>query len=311
LGAAKFLCCVYDLQLQEGMVFAWKIFPAFSPVGPAEYAALMCLECDDPKVRAEGLDYFSGARAYARYPRRGPPARQLLQYIAPHVIKALGDPSAMTRSKAAGLLRAAGPMDDKFVAQLREMLKANDAAANFTGAAALATLKLADEEVVSVLTKALSARDSSMRQAAINVLEEVGPAAAPAVDGLVRALVGRDASLRTDAARALGAIGPGASAAVPTLSRAVAAGGPLGLCAIRALEQIGPQAVESGMGPIAAALRGDRDSREAAIKALGTVTPAKADVAMRLIAPHTRDRDENVRKAAEEALAKLKILKGG
>ena len=80
--------------------------------------------------------------------------------------------------------------------------------------------------------------------------------------------------------------------------------------AIRALEQIGPQAVESAMGPISAVLRKDRNAREAAIKALGTVTPAKANAAIRLIARYTKDRDENVRKAAEEAIAKLKMLTG-
>jgi len=153
---------------------------------------------------------------------------------------------------------------------------------------------------IAPLIAALDDTDPRVRRNVASALGEIGPDAAPAVPALMKAMAGDDDdSVRANSSLALGAIGSAASAdlivAVRSANKEVRGS------AFRALEAMGPEAVD--VLPDLIAMFGDPDfeARQGATQVLIAIGPATVPAARRALA----DPNPKIRMAALELLGKL------
>lgn len=171
-----------------------------------------------------------------------------------------------------------------------------------------------DPAAIQRLTAALADREVVVRQAAVRALWQAGAVAKEAggVARLREALRDKDDFVRMYAARALARIGPDAKDAVPALLQRLRqdeerdvrklSAKTLGLIGARA---IGPQLPET-VQVLSEALKDEHPGlREYAARSLGQLGAKDAIAALKEI---TKDKDEQVRAAAVEAINRLESL---
>ena len=160
------------------------------------------------------------------------------------------------------------------------------------------------------LQKHLSDNVPVVRREALIALAEIGPDSQAAVDDIIKILNEGDSSLRPIAGFALGRIGAPAAAAVPSLQKMLKGRNPYEKSvAAWALVHIAPnpQIIETAIPLLVAALHGAENpkARAEVAKTLGEIGSGSALVKEGLTVA-LKDSDESVRKAADQALAKLK-----
>jgi HEAT repeat protein len=173
--------------------------------------------------------------------------------------------------------------------------------------------KAGGEEAVPVLIDTLEDSDVGVRRYAALALCEMGPAARDAVPALAAALRDPSDDVRYAATRALGRIGPTAGAAAPALAAALKDSHvAVRRTAAESLGRIGPEASQAAPALGEALEDPDVPVRVFAAQALGMIGPGAADAipALRATLANT-DGDDGPRKAAAEALKKIKAPSAG
>jgi|GEM_PF-1779595 len=262
----------------------------------------------------------------------------------PALIKALKDPVPNVRGSAACGLCGMGRAAHQAVPSLAAALRDKDDEVRRLAALALLSLERAAKPALPALILALKDEKGAVREFAAQALWRFGPDGKEAVPALIEGLRNKkDGYARWAFAHALGEIGPGAKEAVPALAETLKEKDDLlRPWAASALGQIGPEARAAVPALIAAAK--DRSNgnggRENAMSALGKIGPsAQASVPMLeqalgvrqpIVFPMTaayalggigpaakaaipklmglirdRETDEQVRKAAAEAVMKI------
>jgi HEAT repeat protein len=160
------------------------------------------------------------------------------------------------------------------------------------------------------LVELLAIDDPALRAEVLQILGDIGPQAEPAVGAATSALVDPDRNIVLTAAYCVGKIGPPAKAAVPDLRKLLMTEDRVvRLTALWALIQIGPKSeglVESALPVLTDALKHDRDFvRLQAVIALGDLGPP-AEPAMAALEEASRDQSPAVRRAAVEAIRKIR-----
>jgi HEAT repeat protein len=165
----------------------------------------------------------------------GPPA----QSATPVVVKALADPSAAVRRKAAYTLGRIDPDPDAVVHALVAALGDADADVRDTSAASLQKIPKA---AVPAMTKALKTENKNLLTMAMRILGAIGAESAPAIPELERLLLERTAT-SNGAADALAGIG---APSVKVLTAAAAnPDASVRALAVNALHKIGAPSVPS------------------------------------------------------------------
>ena len=141
-------------------------------------------------------------------------------------------------------------------------------------------------------------------------LAEIGVDSQPAVSDIIELLREEDPNIRFTSGYALGQIGPPAMAAVPHLRRMLQSrDGREKTVAAWALVKIAPdpETVRIAIPLLATALQKSErpDMRAVVAKTLGEIGTG-SQAALTALNDARKDSDESVRKAAEEALGKLK-----
>jgi HEAT repeat protein len=176
-----------------------------------------------------------------------------------------------------------------------------------TSLATQKTLQDGLKDMALALADAISDPDPRARRAALDVLETLGAAAAPAGPALVGALNDDDHFVRWAAARTLGKISPvEAETAVPVLVRLLDdADTDLNQAATAALERYGQSAKAALPDLIRIMGAGDPYRRVAAIHALPAIDGPDVYLSIPALTTLLRDRSPLVRCAAAETLGKF------
>lgn len=158
-----------------------------------------------------------------------------------HLIRALGDQSAVVREAAAAALAAIGPEARAASGPLAKLLRGDEPLVRAAAAAALAGIGPDARGAVTALTAAIGDPDPLVRGTVVRALAAIGPDAAPATGGLVAGLAREgDADVTIGMIEAFGAIGPQAREAVPALvERLSSPVEEVRLAAVDAIGQIG------------------------------------------------------------------------
>lgn len=226
----------------------------------------------------------------------------------PGLLEILKDPEATNRHLAIKTLGLLGPKCHGVIPTLIGALKDPDRVVRAAAATALTGIEPRVKAAVGPLTAALKDDDSGVRLAAATALRVIqGPEASPAIPVLVALLSDKDAGVRRDAVAALADFGAAAKDALPPLKGAVEdADAGVRNAAARAVARItAAEANCRAVGVHVAALK-DKDprTRQEAARFLGAVGPDARDAVAALSAAR-QDEDEDVRKAATEALVKI------
>lgn len=226
------------------------------------------------------------------------------------LLAALPEPDTDVREAVAtGLGRAAAKPDSdtgRIVQGLLQTLRDKEPSVRWNAAEALAGVGPRAVSAKPELLAALEDANDLVRLRAAIALGKIDPKAPEAAVRVLIATLEKEGLLASDAAMALGALGPRAAAAVPTLIKALRSSDKdVRRWAADALGKLGPAATPAVPGLIEV-LRKDAepDARRNAAQALGELGSAAGPVAAALKAA-ARDKDEGVRDAAAQALAKL------
>ncbi|HZY84754.1 MAG TPA: HEAT repeat domain-containing protein [Gemmataceae bacterium] len=187
-------------------------------------------------------------------------------------VKALNDPDAAARARAAHSLGAIGPEAEVAVPELARVLRQDpDPGPRVEAAMALTKMRPASRAAVPALTEALADEDRQVRMNVVIALSGLGEAARPAIPALIRAMqdetnqtnVGHFSfTIREEAAIALGRASAGTAEAVPALTEALrtASTVPMREATARALGTVGAEARPAV--PLLQALLKDKDSAQ-------------------------------------------------
>ena len=225
------------------------------------------------------------------------------------LLEALKDENLDVRAWAAKGLGRSGQRTPQVAAALIRVLK-HEKWCYVRGAAASALGKIGvvSEDVVPALSDALDDADPNVRSDAADALGEIGPAAKQGVPALVAALrINRWLNVRRSTVEALGAIGSASGDAVPALIEALTDDdGIVRDESARALGGMG-SAAKSAVPALLEALRKetDNDGRRSIIVGLGDIGPGATE-AVPALTEALKDKDEETRAAAAEALKKIK-----
>jgi len=191
----------------------------------------------------------------------------------PRLIEALKNEKPLVRFFAAEVLGDIGPAAKDAAPAITELMSDQNWGVRVQAARALGKIGPAGKGAVPALGRALGDTRWEVRQTAAFALGVIGPAAKRTVPAIARLLTDEEENVRRTAALALGLIGPPAKDAVPALRKALGDG-------------------NDGVRCYAAA-------------ALGCIGAAANDAAPALKKLAQNDEDEDVRKAAAEALKKI------
>ena len=166
------------------------------------------------------------------------------------------------------------------------------------------------KSAVAALQKSLKDDHHEVRVESLVALAEIGVDSQPAVSDIIELLREEDPNIRFTSGYALGQIGPPAMAAVPHLRRMLQSrDGREKTVAAWALVKIAPdpETVRIAIPLLATALQKSErpDMRAVVAKTLGEIGTG-SQAALTALNDARKDSDESVRKAAEEALGKLK-----
>ena len=256
---------------------------ALSQMGPDAKGAMSAL------IAALGSDSTTRAHAVKALVNIGEPAISGLTGAlggrrgASGAVKALGLIGPKARGAVPGLIKLLGNPD--------RMVRSR---------AALALARIDPAAAGAALAGALADKEVSVRHSVARALGEAGPAASGAVSALVKALGDERKEVKRAAALALGGIG---KAAVPALVMALSGGDPfVRKYAARALGNVGADA-RGGVDALVKALGGkDAEVRREAVWSLALIGPAAKGAADALTKAQKDDSDYVVRFAAAEAL---------
>jgi HEAT repeat protein len=228
--------------------------------------------------------------------------------------KSLEADDPMLRLASVWALLQLDPTNDEYakiaVPRLGAALSVDRPRVRREAAAALGRLGPKASGAVAQLQKALQDDVPEVRLEAVVALAEIGSASQPAVQDLTALVNGDDPVARKPAAYALGRIGSGAKDAVPALRRLQQSRDRLEqTVAAWALVQIAPDAdiIKMTVPLMIEALKNSprADMRVEAARTLGQIG-AGSEAAREALTAASKDADEAVRKAATDALARLK-----
>ena len=220
------------------------------------------------------------------------------------LIEALGDKQWAVRLAVAEALAKIAP-NSKGVQQAL-MRTARKDGHWWVRKAAAAGLLRAHPPVLDNAVEALRDNNLSVRMGIAWELGQLGPAAGPAIPALVKALGDENGSVRDSAARALGKIGPPARAALPALRKALTdKHEDTRVDAALSLWRLDPSSAGAALPVIVEMLVAKHPQRRVTgALVLGQMGPA-AKKAIPALKEALKDEDEDVRKAAAEALKKI------
>lgn len=166
------------------------------------------------------------------------------------------------------------------------------------------------KSAVPALQKALKDEDPEVRMESLVALAEIGPDCAVALSDVVSMLNEGDPAFVPVAVYACGQMGTAAKTATPLLKRLMQSHDPVQkTVAAWALVKIdpNPETIKSAIPLLATALQssGRVDTRIVAARTLGEIGAGSAEARDALLSAK-KDESESVRKAADEAIAKLK-----
>ena len=293
------------------------------------------LEDDDLEVRRAAADALGaiGPDAKAAVPALTEFCKGEDSFVLRASLKALGQIGSEAKSAiptlvelledielqapAAESLGNIGPEAKSAVPVLAELLKSEYWSVRYTAAIALRQIESTGPEVqaaVSTLAEMCNYRDNNnekvwmVSDAAVCALGPFGPEAKSAVPVLIQLLTDKETAqqVRWHAETALGQIGPEAKAAVPVLIDLLNdQDSYLRFEAFDALGKMGSEARTAV--PVLMKLLKDRDLRVNAAFLLGQIGP-EAKTAIPALKGLLTDKDENIRCAADEALAKIEVV---
>ncbi len=226
----------------------------------------------------------------------------------PEVIKLLKDPTAETHHLAVKALGLLAPKAPEVIPVLIESLQSKEVAVRKAAADALGKIQPKLKQAIPALEAALRDEEPAIRLAAAAALRSIrGLEPEPAVPVLVNLLSHEKPDVRRDAAAALAAYGTNAKAAVGPLREALkdADAGVRSAAACALARVTSAEANHAAIGVMIAALK-DRDprARRDAARFLGAVGADAREAAVALAAARL-DENEDVRRAAAEALARI------
>jgi HEAT repeat protein len=248
-------------------------------------------------------DHYVRRAAMQGLGAQGPAAKAAISDLE----KASTDPNLPNRVTArVALIRIAGPSEER-VSALADLLRLKEPC---DGAAAYAATELGRlgrkaKSAAPQLLKALKHTDAQVRVDAADALGRVGADPEKAVAALIALLKDDpEREVRRSAAAALGNLGPAAVSAVPALRQAMRGEGGGWWVAADAIGKIGgPDAVSALVEALESK---DGDVRLTAIKRLGALSGAAVAAAKVLEKARKDDPRELNRKAAAEALNKIR-----
>lgn len=226
------------------------------------------------------------------------------------LLAALPEPDTELREGVAtGLGRAAAKPDGDtggIVEALLRALRDKEPSVRWNAAEALAGVGPRAVSAKPGLLAALEDPNDLVRLRAATALGKIDPTAPAAVVRVLVDILEKEGLLASDAAIALGELGPVAAAAVPTLIKALRnSDKDERRWAADALGKMGPAATPAVPGLIEVLKKdAEPDARRNAAQALGELGAAARPAAAALKAA-AHDKDEGVRDAAAQALAKL------
>jgi HEAT repeat protein len=177
-------------------------------------------------------------------------------------------------------------------------------------------------DAVPELLPFLNDSDSTVRWRSVHTLELLGPSAKDALPQIIKRLEDRDLRVRMEAVDALAAVDEGGDETIQALIDALKDGGNIGFgmyqkggsesvsaAVVAAMLRMGPKAekelVRSGIPILVRGLTDrDRSIRDHSARALGLLGP-KAAAAAPALAEMCSDKDEQLRSAAADALARI------
>lgn len=259
------------------------------------------LQSKNAVVRRRAAEYL-GESASAGYPLRH---REQIRKAVPALMEALKDTNpSVQRTAAWALGNIPGDMRVA-VPALDGALQDKDRSVREAAALSLGRMGQSPELAVPVLVGMLN-RDDDSRDFARDALINFGPAARPAVPALIDMLKGKDPPLPNYAAQVLGAIGPDAQSAEPALIGVMRGTDDQDrIEAADALGKIGRDQAEA-VAVTTRMLNAEEDwfVRERAAYVLGDLGPT-AEPSVPALTQALNDEDEDVRRAAAEAISKI------
>jgi HEAT repeat protein len=269
---------------------------ALKRIGPAAHFAepdiMRALDDKESLVRQTAVAALLSVRR--TYRQEDPPLVRALNHIDPEV-------SIAAR-------RALEAMVSKDEAKLSKYLQdTNPKVRDGT----VQVLKARGKASVSLLIKLMSDKDRLIRIGAAKALDGMGPAASKAIPALLKAAtnVQEGGFVRASSIKALGGIGKGAirnEQVLPALKKLLMdTNGSIHTAAAEALGKIGP----AGFTVLIDVLKnGDKWVRFHTAETLGLMGPAAKDAVPALV-DLLKDKDQDVRDAAKEALKKIQAAK--
>jgi HEAT repeat protein len=227
----------------------------------------------------------------------------------PETLKQLRDPEGKSRHLIVKALGLMAPKAPEVIPIVIEALKDRDPAVRKMAAVALGGIQPRLQQAVAPLSEALRDEDVSVRLAAASALRAIQPdEPVPAVPALVSLLTHRQAEIRRDTATGLASFGATAAGALPPL-RATLEDPDAGVRSAAAYAVARITAAEANRASVAlmiAALKDeDPRARQDAARFLGAIGP-DAREAIAALSAARRDDNEDVRRSAGEALAKIR-----
>lgn len=234
--------------------------------------------------------------------------------VLPSFIKSLKSRDKGTRIAAAEVIGAIGPPAESAVDRLAAGVDDPDSEVRVAMIQTLKKMGPAAEKAVDPLIGHLTDADDETREAAAHTIMAIGD---PAIPALVKTLTSEDDALRGKAAATLDAIDPEwprggiAKAAVGHFTDTIRTGfGGVRIAAIEALAGLGASAREALPDLVAVLIDGDKDVRNAGVKALKKIDPkwfgrqeakkAAPDLLKALV-----DSDKSVQATAAKVLEKV------
>jgi HEAT repeat protein len=226
----------------------------------------------------------------------------------PELLKMMNKPELKNRHlvvKALGLLAPKAP---QCIPPLIDALKLEDKSIRKAAAVALGSLGAKAKDAIPELEKALNDEAPAVRLAVAHALRVIeGPVADP-VPALVELLSHTTASVRRDASVGLAEFGAAAESALPALQRAVKDpdAGVRSAAALAIANITAAQAQRDAVQIMVQALKDQNPrARQDAARFLGNVSGHGSRTALTALAEARFDENEDVRRAAAEALAKI------
>ncbi|WP_010585918.1 HEAT repeat domain-containing protein [Schlesneria paludicola] len=277
---------------------------ALAAIGPAASSAVPELSkvLKDPKSTVAPAAAFALGRIGAK--QACPALRESLN--APN--------NPMLRLASVWALLQLEPNNEEYikigVPRLAEALSSDRPRVRREAATTLGRIGQKAQSAVPALRKSLKDEDPEVRMESLVALAEIGPDCAVALDDIVTLLNEGDPAFVPVAIYACGQIGVAAKSAVPLLKRLLQSRDPVQkTVAAWALVKIdpNPETIKTAIPLLVTALQtsGRVDTRVVAARTLGEIGAGSTEAREALVTAK-KDENESVRKAADEAIAKLK-----